>query len=186
MTAESYLGQPVGEFLDALSAGGPTPGGGAAAAVTVALGAGLAAMAARLSTRHLSGAEELAAAADAPRRRAASTHRGRTGRRPRSRLPAAPPATPPASRPGHDEKEDDGPVRLQPRVGVGTRPAPAGGGALRPRDDPPPRGHRCRTGMALPRGRRRRWFDRRVAGGAGRADRPRRGDRRPDGLPREA
>src|SRR5437016_3105358 len=71
MTAESYLGQPVGEFLDALSAGGPTPGGGAAAAVTVALGAGLAAMAARLSTRHLSGAEELAAAADALRRRAA-------------------------------------------------------------------------------------------------------------------
>jgi formiminotetrahydrofolate cyclodeaminase len=69
--AESYLRQPVGAFLDRLAAGDPTPGGGAAAAVAVALGAGLAAMAARLSTRQLPDAAALADAADALRRRAA-------------------------------------------------------------------------------------------------------------------
>lgn len=51
----AYLGQPVGEFLGALSAGHAAPGGGSAAALAVALGASLCAMAARLSAQQLSG-----------------------------------------------------------------------------------------------------------------------------------
>jgi methenyltetrahydrofolate cyclohydrolase len=50
-----YLDQPVGEFLSELSAGQAAPGGGSAAALTVALGASLCAMAVRLSARQLSG-----------------------------------------------------------------------------------------------------------------------------------
>lgn len=48
-----YLDQPLGEFLGLLSAGHAAPGGGSAAALAVALGASLCAMAARLSTRQL-------------------------------------------------------------------------------------------------------------------------------------
>ncbi len=44
---------PLGEFLGLLASAGPAPGGGAAAALSVALGAGLCAMAARLSARRL-------------------------------------------------------------------------------------------------------------------------------------
>ncbi len=51
----AYLDQPVGEFLATLSAGHAAPGGGSAAALAVALGAGLCAMAGRLSTRQLAG-----------------------------------------------------------------------------------------------------------------------------------
>ncbi|ABG04529.1 Formimidoyltetrahydrofolate cyclodeaminase [Rubrobacter xylanophilus DSM 9941] len=57
-----YLQMPLGRFLEALSSGEPAPGGGAAAAVSVAMAAGLAAMAARLSS-----AGELAERADALR-----------------------------------------------------------------------------------------------------------------------
>lgn len=48
-TPESYRRQPLGEFLSVLSAPAPAPGGGTAAAVTVALAAGLVAMAAGYS-----------------------------------------------------------------------------------------------------------------------------------------
>ena len=51
----AYLDQPVGEFLGSLSAGHAAPGGGSAAALAVALGASLCAMAARLSAQQLSG-----------------------------------------------------------------------------------------------------------------------------------
>jgi formiminotetrahydrofolate cyclodeaminase len=53
---------PVGRFLKAISSGEPAPGGGAIAAVSVAMAAGLAAMVARLSS-----AGELAERADALR-----------------------------------------------------------------------------------------------------------------------
>jgi methenyltetrahydrofolate cyclohydrolase len=51
----AYLDQPVSEFLASLSAGHAAPGGGSAAALAVALGASLCAMAARLSAQQLSG-----------------------------------------------------------------------------------------------------------------------------------
>jgi formiminotetrahydrofolate cyclodeaminase len=68
------LDQPLGEFLDSLAAGHAAPGGGAAAALAVALGASLCAMAARLSVGQLSERDAglLAASADGLRHRAAS------------------------------------------------------------------------------------------------------------------
>jgi methenyltetrahydrofolate cyclohydrolase len=76
----AYLEMPVGEFLAALSAADPEPGGGSAAALTVALGAGLCAMTAGLSARRLTagaagadrGAAGLVAEAQLLRDRAAS------------------------------------------------------------------------------------------------------------------
>ncbi len=59
-----YLEQPLGGFLDLVASREPAPGGGASAAVTVALAAALTAMAARFSTEHLADADELAARAD--------------------------------------------------------------------------------------------------------------------------
>jgi len=59
-----YLSQPLGGFLDLVASREPAPGGGASAAVTVALAAALAAMAARFSTEHLAGADGLAVRAD--------------------------------------------------------------------------------------------------------------------------
>ena len=59
-----YLGQPLGGFLDLVASREPAPGGGASAAVTVALAAALTAMAARFSTEHLADADDLAARAD--------------------------------------------------------------------------------------------------------------------------
>jgi methenyltetrahydrofolate cyclohydrolase len=60
-----YLGQPLGGFLDLVASREPAPGGGASAAVTVALAAALAAMAARFSTEHLAvRADGLAVRAD--------------------------------------------------------------------------------------------------------------------------
>ena len=59
-----YLGQPLGGFLDLVASREPAPGGGAPAAVTVALAAALTAMAARFSTEHLADADELAGRAD--------------------------------------------------------------------------------------------------------------------------
>ncbi len=72
--SRSYLDQPLGEFLGLLSAGHAAPGGGSAAALTVALGAGLCAMAARLSAQQLSGLdiEFLVAEAERLRNSAAS------------------------------------------------------------------------------------------------------------------
>lgn len=59
-----YPGQPLGEFLDLVASREPAPGGGASAAVTVALAAALSAMAARFSTEHLADADGLAGRAD--------------------------------------------------------------------------------------------------------------------------
>lgn len=59
-----YPELPLSRFLELLSSGDPAPGGGAAAAVTAALAAALAGMAARLSAKHLPGAAELAQKAE--------------------------------------------------------------------------------------------------------------------------
>ena len=59
-----YMCQPLGGFLDLVASREPAPGGGASAAVTVALAAALAAMAARFTTEHLAGADGLADRAD--------------------------------------------------------------------------------------------------------------------------
>jgi formiminotetrahydrofolate cyclodeaminase len=68
---DSFLDQPVREFLDQLAARTPAPGGGGAAAVTGAMAAGLVAMAARFSGKQLPEAGDLADQADKLRRRAA-------------------------------------------------------------------------------------------------------------------
>jgi formiminotetrahydrofolate cyclodeaminase len=49
MTAETYLGRPLSDFLDEVSSAEVAPGGGSVAAVAVAMAAGLVTMAARLS-----------------------------------------------------------------------------------------------------------------------------------------
>jgi methenyltetrahydrofolate cyclohydrolase len=66
-----YLDMRVGEFLDALAAARPDPGGGSAAALSVALAAALCAMTAELSARRLAHAPQLAADARGLLRRAA-------------------------------------------------------------------------------------------------------------------
>ena len=66
-----YLDMRVGEFLDALAAARPAPGGGSAAALAVAFSAALCAMTAELSARRLAHAPELAADARELLRRAA-------------------------------------------------------------------------------------------------------------------
>jgi formiminotetrahydrofolate cyclodeaminase len=66
-TAPDYLDLPLGEFLDRVASDRPAPGGGSVAAVAVALAAGLAGMAARLSSAQLTDAPELAGRADAAR-----------------------------------------------------------------------------------------------------------------------
>jgi formiminotetrahydrofolate cyclodeaminase len=70
-TAPDYLDLPLGEFLDRVASDSPAPGGGSVAAIAVALAAGLAGMAARLSTGQLADAPELADQADASRHRVA-------------------------------------------------------------------------------------------------------------------
>jgi methenyltetrahydrofolate cyclohydrolase len=70
-TAPDYLDLPLREFLELVASGSPAPGGGSVAAVAVALAAGLAGMAARLSTGQLTDAATLADHADASRRRVA-------------------------------------------------------------------------------------------------------------------
>ena len=67
----SFLDQQARDFLDQLAARTPAPGGGGAAAVTVAMAAGLVAMAARFSATQLPAASDLADQADELRRRAA-------------------------------------------------------------------------------------------------------------------
>jgi formiminotetrahydrofolate cyclodeaminase len=71
MTAPDYLDVSLGEFLAAVAGREPAPGGGAVAAVAVALAAGLAAMSAEFSTGHLPDAAGLAAAANRMRAAAA-------------------------------------------------------------------------------------------------------------------
>jgi methenyltetrahydrofolate cyclohydrolase len=66
-----YLDLPLNEFLELVASGSPAPGGGSVAAVAVALAAGLAGMAARLSADRLADAPGLADSADAARRRVA-------------------------------------------------------------------------------------------------------------------
>ena len=70
-TAQDYLDLPLGEFLDRVASDRPAPGGGSVAAIAVALAAGLAGMAARLSEGQLANASELAEQADAARLRVA-------------------------------------------------------------------------------------------------------------------
>jgi formiminotetrahydrofolate cyclodeaminase len=60
----------LGNFLELVSAAEPAPAGGSAAAITVALAAGLCVMAARLSTRQLPDATDLARVAERLRDRA--------------------------------------------------------------------------------------------------------------------
>jgi methenyltetrahydrofolate cyclohydrolase len=67
----AYLDMTVGQFLGALSAATPDPGGGAAAAIAVTLAAGLAVMTASLSARQLPRAEQAATRARLLRDRAA-------------------------------------------------------------------------------------------------------------------
>lgn len=71
MSDQDYLEWPLGRFLDEMASGEPTPGGGAAAAVAVALGASLTAMAARFSSKRMPDADEVAEQADALRARVA-------------------------------------------------------------------------------------------------------------------
>jgi methenyltetrahydrofolate cyclohydrolase len=67
----NYLEQPLADFLDSVASDEPTPGGGAVAAVAVALAAGLCSMAAHLSAGHLADAAELAERAEHLRERVA-------------------------------------------------------------------------------------------------------------------
>lgn len=72
VNSASYIGLPVGAFLDALAAGTTAPAGGSAAALTLALAAGLCAKAARLSARQLTTERADQCTADAERIRAAA------------------------------------------------------------------------------------------------------------------
>jgi methenyltetrahydrofolate cyclohydrolase len=69
--AGSLLDLPLGEFLDLVAARVPAPGGGGAAAITGALAAGLAAMAARFSAGQVADAPRTAQQADRLRDRLA-------------------------------------------------------------------------------------------------------------------
>lgn len=64
----TFLDEPLAVFLDRVASVEPAPGGGACAAVTVGLAAGLCAMAARLSSTTVADAPEVAERADALRR----------------------------------------------------------------------------------------------------------------------
>jgi methenyltetrahydrofolate cyclohydrolase len=68
----SFLDQTLTGFLDEAAARQPAPGGGSAAALTVALSAGLTAMAARFSAQQVEDSEELAFQADQLRHRSAA------------------------------------------------------------------------------------------------------------------
>lgn len=67
-----YVEQPLGDFLEMLASSRPTPGGGAAAAMAVALAAGLVAMVARFSMDRLGDSFEVADRADTLRVRVAA------------------------------------------------------------------------------------------------------------------
>jgi methenyltetrahydrofolate cyclohydrolase len=68
----SFLDQTLTGFLDQAAARQPAPGGGSAAALTVALSAGLTAMAARFSAQQVEDSEALAVQADQLRHCAAA------------------------------------------------------------------------------------------------------------------
>lgn len=70
VTVTDFLGQRLAELLDEIASDKPAPGGGAVAAVVVAMAAGLVAMAARFS-RQWAEADEVVERADALRRRVA-------------------------------------------------------------------------------------------------------------------
>ena len=63
-TVPDYLDLPLERFLEQVAARKPAPGGGASAAVTVALAAALSSMSARLSADHLGEATALAKRAE--------------------------------------------------------------------------------------------------------------------------
>jgi formiminotetrahydrofolate cyclodeaminase len=65
----AFLEQPLSVFLDRVASEEPAPGGGACAAVTVGLAAGLCAMAARFSTATVADAATVVEQAEALRRR---------------------------------------------------------------------------------------------------------------------
>jgi methenyltetrahydrofolate cyclohydrolase len=69
MTGTSYLGQQLGDFIDLVASREAAPGGGAVAAVTVSLAAGLVGMAARLSERQVPDSASLVTEAERLRRR---------------------------------------------------------------------------------------------------------------------
>jgi formiminotetrahydrofolate cyclodeaminase len=69
MPGPGFLDLTLREFLDQVAAREPAPGGGAVAAVSVAMAAGLAAMAARFSGGHLDRAEVVAGQAETLRAR---------------------------------------------------------------------------------------------------------------------
>lgn len=71
----AFLDEPLSVFLDRVASDEPVPGGGACAAVTVGLAAGLCAMAARFSAATLPDADEVAEQADRLRRRVAGLAR---------------------------------------------------------------------------------------------------------------
>ena len=75
METEDYLHLRLDDFLDRLAAGGQAPGGGSAAALTVAFAAGLVAMVARCSRGSWEDAGGVAAQALAIRERAAHLSR---------------------------------------------------------------------------------------------------------------
>lgn len=68
--ADDFLDQPLSRFFESVASASPAPGGGAAAAVTVALAAGLSAMAARLSVGQLRDSAQLVDQAERLRQRA--------------------------------------------------------------------------------------------------------------------
>ena len=70
-SVEGFLGQRLGEFLDAIASDTPAPGGGSVAAVVVAMAAGLVAMACRFSTSQWEDAPDVAARAEDLRARVA-------------------------------------------------------------------------------------------------------------------
>jgi formiminotetrahydrofolate cyclodeaminase len=70
-TVEGFLAQTLEEFLDAVAAETPAPGGGAVAAVVAATAAGLVAMAGRFSLERWHDAAAVVERADALRRRLA-------------------------------------------------------------------------------------------------------------------
>jgi methenyltetrahydrofolate cyclohydrolase len=65
----NYAELPLGRFMDMVASREPTPGGGASAAMAVALAAALTAMAARFSADHLADAETIADRAEELRNR---------------------------------------------------------------------------------------------------------------------
>ncbi len=68
----NFMAEPLAVFLDRVASDAPAPGGGACAAVSVAMAAGLCAMAARFSAATVADAAEVAARADVLRNEVAA------------------------------------------------------------------------------------------------------------------